>query len=141
MMLASWSRLWFAKRGNAFFVVQFLALLEKMGLLQYSFARYQWEWDIEGIKAETDISENVATVVATKVRESPAANVLMIAACLGVWQFDVQTLQYAMRCQVGKDIDIDEVHDLLHHAAQEGFVEELSELRYKFAHDRIREGA
>lgn len=140
-MLASWSRLWFAKRGNAFFVVQFLALLEKMGLLQYSFARYQWEWDIEGIKAETDISENVATVVATKVRESPAANVLMIAACLGVWQFDVQTLQYAMRCQVGKGIDIDEVHDLLHHAAQEGFVEELSELRYKFAHDRIREGA
>lgn len=127
--------------GNAFFVVQFLALLEKMGLLQYSLARYRWEWDIEGIKAETDISDNVATVVATKVRESPAANALMIAACLGVSHFDVQTLQYAMRGQVGKGISIDELDELLRHAAQEGFVEELSALHYKFAHDRIREGA
>lgn len=45
--------------GNPFFVQQFLAMLQKNNMLAYNLIRYEWSWDIEEIRSETQIADNV----------------------------------------------------------------------------------
>ena len=81
--------------GNAFFVLQFLDLLQDRGLLYYSLSSYKWDWDIEQIRAETDISDNVVELVANKIERLPqnAVAVLKLMASLPSAQVDVSFLE------------------------------------------------
>jgi len=70
--------------GNASFALEFLRLLEARDLLHFSPAYWRWEWDTDRILAETDLSENVAGVVADKITSLPEAHQLILStyACL-----------------------------------------------------------
>ena len=73
-------------RGNPFFVMQFLKLLQEENLLNYSFTTFQWEWsDVQAIQKEMNVSENVADIIAVMMSRLPleCRNTLMVASCLG----------------------------------------------------------
>ena len=71
--------------GNAFFVLQYLYMLESQGLLTFSSERLQWEWDIAKIRSETMISDNVSELVWSKIQRlnKDLQATLKVAACLG----------------------------------------------------------
>lgn len=55
-------------RGNPFFVLQFLSMLQDRHLLVYSLSSYTWTWDVERIRSETEISDNVVGFVALQIK-------------------------------------------------------------------------
>ena len=58
--------------GNCFFVIEYVQLLENMGLVHFSLARSRWEWaDLNEISSQTTISDNVVDIVAAKIRHAP----------------------------------------------------------------------
>jgi predicted ATPase len=71
--------------GNVFFVVQFLTLLQEMGLLTYSFESGAWKWDLPAIQSSTAATDNVVNLMKNKMRSLPKSIgwVLPIMACLG----------------------------------------------------------
>jgi predicted ATPase len=71
--------------GNVFFVVQFLTLLQEMGLLAYSFESAGWTWDLPAIQSSTAATDNVVNLMKNKMRSLPKSIgwVLPIMACLG----------------------------------------------------------
>ena len=70
--------------GNTFFVVSYLRSLIDLNLLKYSVNKFGWEWDIQRIRDETKVSENVGQILAnrTKSMTEDTQVLLMIAACL-----------------------------------------------------------
>ena len=72
--------------GNPFFAIQFLQLLRDEEFVKYSFQSLKWEWtDVATIQSATNVSENVADVVAATMKRLPDETqcVLMVASCLG----------------------------------------------------------
>lgn len=128
--------------GNPFFAIQFLQLLERRELLFLSLSSYQWKWQIRRIEAETDISDNVAAMVAAEIQTLPEwqRHVLNIAACLGVAHFDTDMLVYVLSHDLPDDAAA-KVRDGLEAAVAIGLLERLAGGKLKFSHDQIRDGA
>jgi predicted ATPase len=55
--------------GNAYFVFKFLESLQADGLLFYSKASHRWEWNHDRIQAETNVSENVVSLITSRIRK------------------------------------------------------------------------
>ena len=70
--------------GNCFFVVELLRSLFEKGLLKFESATLRWTWQIEQMKAETSVSENVLDLVSEKLQtlSKEARYVLVMAGCL-----------------------------------------------------------
>ena len=92
--------------GNAFFVLQFLSMLQERSLLTYSVAKYKWVWNIDEIRSETNISDNVVDLVGQKINSLPdrVTAVLKLMACLP--QVDVHFLGTILQ-----GLDIEEFRD------------------------------
>lgn len=71
--------------GNPYFMLQYLDSLVVKGLLQYDSEAKFWSWNVDRIQAETNVSENVAEIVKSKIQRLPkrVQVMLQIAACLG----------------------------------------------------------
>ena len=80
--------------GNPSYVVQFLILLQKDGLLQFNYGTNTWQWDLPKVQSATSVAQNVAALLTVSVQSLPwqALRVLQLAACLG-YVFDVELLQ------------------------------------------------
>eukprot|EP00978_Attheya_sp_CCMP212_P048515 scaffold532450_cov102-Attheya_sp.AAC.1 len=141
--------------GNVFFSLQFLKHLKEEGLLRYSFVNYKWEWDdIETIEMKTEISENVADVVAANIRRLPgsALAVIKIAACFHS-TFNVDLLDRVMRkvdYVKGEGEEAlpleskEEISKILYTAEKSGLVLRSSNgriNRFRLSHDKIQSGA
>ena len=142
--------------GNAFFVNHFLRLLYEKGLVFYSMPSFRWDWNLDRILSETDVSDNVLDVVSLKIQTMPGSlrTALTNAACLGATSFDVHTL-----FEIVHTLENQETHPeehlgkrrgsgvsrfdlLLMTAVKEGLLDKLAlPGKYKFSHDRIRESA
>ena len=135
-------------RGNPFFVMQFLEMLHREGLVSRVAGR--WEWDIERIEA-AGITDNVVELLVEQLRRLPEAtqDALRIAACVGN-RFDLETLALVRRQGAA------ETYAALLPALDEGLVlpasgletldpaEPLSPLlirHYRFQHDRVQQSA
>ena len=164
--------------GNPFFTIQFLCLLVDQGLIWYDGANLRWKWDALQIQAKTDICTNILDVVAGQIRWLPQdlQMILIIASCLGLSRFDLDTLwlcldpSEAQGSMIGEDDSthkevemsgIESDQELLFGAdemdcqpfskeslsgkvaliAKQGLLEKLSPSRFKFSHDKVREGA
>lgn len=55
--------------GNAYFVFKFLESLQTDGLLFYSNESFRWEWNHDRIQAETNVSENVVSLITSRIRK------------------------------------------------------------------------
>lgn len=71
--------------GNAFFVIQFLQMLERSKLLRYEMGSLKWKFDVSKIEGEANLAANLVDAVVSKIRVLPlrAQQVLNVAACLG----------------------------------------------------------
>lgn len=126
--------------GNPLYSIQFLKLLEDEKLLVFSPNKEEWEWSIEGIKSETEVSENVVDMVAANIKKLPqnTQNALIVAACLGC-QVEAKLLALVMaECFQSQE----EERTLFDLAEKEGIISRTQGSDwFKFSHDRIRQAA
>ena len=122
-------------------------MLQKRNLIAYSLTKYEWIWDIEQIRSETHIGDNVVELVALKIQELPphVATVLKLMAC-----FPSNVVEVALLESIMRGLDEEEFRvvcesfnlaEVLEEASQEALVERIGIDSFKFTHDRIREGA
>ena len=141
---------WKKTHGNPFFLHQFLHHLWRTRMMQYKQQDKQWHWDLKLIQAETNVSENVVQLVASKVRKLHplVQKTLQLAACLGSF-FDATTLQSVVMADFKKkkkkpptmvqEVDSNFLQILLV-AVREGLIENGDRPnRYKFTHDRVQQ--
>lgn len=78
--------------GNPFFMIQFLGVLHKSGLLYLDAATNKWMWD-EAQVAAAPISDNVVEFMTAQLKTLPVEtqHLLALAACIG-YQFELSTL-------------------------------------------------
>ena len=139
--------------GNPYFVVRYLESLEADGLLK-KVSSSNWEWDVDRIQSETNVSSNVADLVTKKIQRLPLdlQLLLKLAACLG-FEFDRSLLDAfvlsksdltamgdSQKPPVGNiESDNKKISNLLAMATDEGLIQKITECKYKFAHDRIQQ--
>ncbi len=144
--------------GNSFFVVSFLRSLIDLNLLFYSVDKFGWEWDIQRIRDETKVSENVGQLLAnrTKSLTEDIQVILKIAVCLHstidpeILQevvnnfFDISNTSNFVALKYMKLSNHEKcVLPLLDNAVKEGFLVRLNSRKgkiiYKFAHGKVEE--
>jgi predicted ATPase len=72
--------------GNAFYIIQFLQLLQEQGSLHYSVKVFSWQWNLSRIEEETEVTDNVVeNLLANKIKTMPNSTMhaLMMAAAIG----------------------------------------------------------
>ena len=76
---------WRKTGGNAYFVTKYVEDLHQQNLVTYSFGSFHWEWDLKQIDAQTDVSDNVVSLLSRKLKRmtKDVQQVLMHASCLG----------------------------------------------------------
>ena len=80
--------------GNPYFIVQFLSMLYRSGLLKFNFATEKWQWDLATVQEATSVADNVVVMLTHAVQSIPLStlNLLQLASCLG-YVFDVDLLK------------------------------------------------
>jgi predicted ATPase/serine phosphatase RsbU (regulator of sigma subunit) len=121
-------------QGNPFFTIEFLKSLHEKGLLEFDDKIYQWQWDINQIKA-LNITDNVVELMANKIRQlaKPTQNILKFAASLGN-QFDLDTLTMIAECPTK------EGEYYLFETLTGGLLF-MQKDYYQFVHDRVQQAA
>lgn len=128
-------------RGNFFFVLQYLQLLQRKKLLCFSFAQISWEWaDLQLIRSDTSVANNVVDLIADKMRDldEDLQLCLKVASCMSS-KVRVSILRQIMK-RMGLSTDARLVN-VLEKGADEGYLIKSGESRYKFAHERIQQAA
>ncbi|MCB0656772.1 MAG: AAA family ATPase [Saprospiraceae bacterium] len=140
--------------GNPFFVNQFLHRLYDDELIRFNRQNFQWEWEIQVIKA-MNITDNVVHLMTQKLQqfELETQQILATAACIG-HSFDLDTLSLVQQrpkldiarglwpaIQEGITPPVDENYRYV--STDAPGAEELDQLNagYQFLHDRIHEAA
>lgn len=120
--------------GNPFFLLQYLKLLEKDQLIRRSSEGMGWTWSEQDIMRNLSVTDNVAAIVSDNIMKLPPSTrqTLQVASCFGA-HFDITLLSQAMN-----GADVSEAIEL---AIQDGLVEKITPLLYKFSHDRIHRAA
>jgi len=120
--------------GNPFFVRQFLTTLADERLVAFDSESAAWRWNLERIRTK-DMTDNVAELMATKLRRLPDAAQTALArfACLG------STAQTDILAKVLGLVE-EEVHLVLADAVRMGFISG-EDGSHTFLHDRVQEAA
>jgi len=152
--------------GNVYFSLQLLEKLRNEKLLDYSFTSCRWKWNLDKLRADTDVTDNVGLVLTSKIRQLPpnVQSVLQLGACLGFY-FDVDVLQRiamqgwatsadASERHLGESVltspleafrrfsikdgnDDNSFRLAIDKAVEENLLDHVSGTKYKFAHDRV----
>ena len=126
-------------------------------MIQYSDDKQQWEWDLARIETETDVSEHLVGMVMQNLEslDRLAKAVLSLAASLGYSHFDVHTVTQCLEAlqrlpekeasplslDPSTEINAEQINVAIAVLESNGFVEKVSDGRFKFSHDKVREGA
>lgn len=80
--------------GNPHYVLRYLEMLHREKFLNYSFTMYQWQWNLNLIQAETNVTDNVVHSLSRNLERQPddIQAILRLASCLGFY-FDIATLR------------------------------------------------
>ena len=143
--------------GNPYTVLQFLGLLQEKKFLEYSLSSCKWEWhDVSIIRAETKLSDDVADIVAAKMRRLPRdfQCCLMVAAALGTYvptSILVEFFKERPILREGNDVgdwihvDPDSLGSILEHLSAlsilSGSGTVTSNSEYRWGHDKLRQAA
>ncbi|MBW4513156.1 MAG: AAA family ATPase [Scytonematopsis contorta HA4267-MV1] len=143
-------------KGNPFFATQLLKSLHEQALIYFTYKRNKaiWQYNITEIKA-LYTTDNVVEFMATQLQKLPVntQEILKLAACIGNC-FDLNTLAIA------HEQSTDEIAVALRSALQKNLVihqseidflkndeilkfqsQNLQQIHYKFAHDRVQQAA
>ncbi|EQA36368.1 kinase domain protein [Leptospira inadai serovar Lyme str. 10] len=146
---------------NPFFVNEFLKTLYKNNLLSLDVAAGSWIWDLEKIK-ERDITDNVVELMSQKIKDLPAetSRILQFGACIGN-SFDLKTISIVRQLpgmriiedlfaavECGLLLPLGNAYRYLaannfsnSQDSDSQFSENLSDIRFKFLHDRVQQAA
>mmetsp|Transcript_31298 Transcript_31298/g.75298 ORF Transcript_31298/g.75298 Transcript_31298/m.75298 type:complete len:1825 (+) Transcript_31298:244-5718(+) len=121
--------------GNMFFLIQLLETLQQMRLLNYDFSGLKWKFDVEQIRQETSVTDNVASLLSMRIANlpRPVEQTLKIASCFGS-SFDPGVIDATK--SVLKIYE--ETSYVLDEACKEDLLIRISEREYKFAHEEVR---
>ncbi|KAL3929993.1 MAG: hypothetical protein SGBAC_011965 [Bacillariaceae sp.] len=121
--------------GNMFFLIQLLETLQQMQLLIYDFSGLKWKFDVEQIRQETDVTDNVASLLSMRIAKLPlsVAQTLKLASCFGS-SFDPEVIDATK--SVLKIYE--ETSYVLDEACKEELLIRISEREYKFSHEEVR---
>ena len=129
------SRLVYEKTlGNAFFLVQFLEMLEKKELLSFDLQQSHWVWELAELN-KLSITRNVVDLMVDKIKQLPAPSqkALKYAACLGN-RFHLTELANIL------DESVEQTASLINIPVKEGILRYAKEV-YQFVHDRVQQAA
>lgn len=118
--------------GVPYFVLQFLHVLHRRGLVRFDAAAGAWRWDADEIAA-AELTDNVVAIVTQRLRRlpEPTQQLLQAFACVGE-RVAPATLA------VAAGLDEPEVEETLWDAQRERLIV-AREGEYRFSHDRVRE--
>jgi predicted ATPase len=124
--------------GNFYFLVQLLETLQSLHLLMYDFARLKWTFSVEAIRKQTDVSVNVAILLAMRITQLSRGveQTLKLASCFGS-SFDPEILKATKSVL----FVFDDISYTLSEACKEDLLIRISDREYKFAHDEVRMAA
>ena len=125
--------------GNVFHVLELVDHLQAQGMMSYSKTSFGWKWDIDRIRDETTLSDNVVAIVGMKLHNMPydLQTCLKLCSCLGS-RFDKSVLSVIQDALP----EIGDMDACLKTAQEEGLLEMLSDNnRLKFVHDRVLKAA
>ena len=148
-------------RGNPFFLKQFLTSLYDNEFLQMNKGTFKWEFDVDRIRLDTAIADDVAGLMTSSIRRKlpqEAIEILFISACIGS-AFDeemVVLIVHALQLQESENqkdstLSKDDAKDLVESAlllcTTEGLLErsvprstgnDMPSAQYAFTHDYIQ---
>ncbi|STX28828.1 regulatory protein (GGDEF domain) [Legionella beliardensis] len=143
-------------QGNPFFINEFIKIIHQEKILNFSYDRGTWEWDLDKIKQQ-NATDNVVELLTTKIHllSKPTQENLKLASCLG-HRFDFKTLltvtgqsvrETAERLcdaiKAGLIYPLEEPYKTVGLIGLEEIITDLniSSLNYRFAHDRIQQAS
>ena len=134
--------------GNAFFVIQYLKMMQENGLLDFNLGLMKWVWSLEEIETKTGATENVIDLMRHKMQRLPngLCEVLPLAACLGA-TFHTRELSVVIQgFQAQRGYDQDSSGNVgaerwLEICSNEGFIERVDQGTFRWIHDKIQEAA
>jgi serine/threonine protein kinase len=138
--------------GNPFFANEFLKSIHDEGLIRADLEQCVWVWEIDELVAR-DMTDNVVELMVGRIERLPATTrrMLQYAACIG-GQFDLGSLAVAgglppalAAIELREAIAVELIRPVgtgyrLVELATESS-DELTNVVYRFAHDRIRQAA
>lgn len=121
-------------RGNAFFLGQFLLMLENKKLLKFDLQSSQWTWRIKEIES-LNITNNVIELMVEKIKLLSVENqsVIQISSCLGN-KFTVEELAILL------NVSTEEAINQIYLPLKEGIFT-VKKNTYYFIHDRVQQAA
>jgi len=121
-------------QGNAFFLVQFLEMLEKRSYLRFDLQQGRWLWDLEELN-RLNITNNVVDLMVDKIKRLPelSQQALKFAACIGN-NFQIVELANIL------DYSQEQTTELINLPTKEGILRQ-SKNSYYFIHDKVQQAA
>jgi len=121
-------------QGNAFFLVQFLDMLEKNNYLRFDLQQGHWIWDIEELN-KLNITNNVIDLMVDKIKQMPelSQQALKFAACIGN-RFKLAELANVL------DYAQEQTAELISKPVKEGVLRQSKD-SYYFIHDKVQQAA
>ena len=122
-------------KGDPYFAVEMLRTLVDQGLLQFSFPKRRWTWNLADIMY-LDVTSNVLHLLKSKmvVMSKEMQTALKVCSCFGSG-VDSRLVE----C-LSESVEHSGLRDEVDRAVEEGFMDKFGE-GYKFVHDRVREAA
>jgi predicted ATPase len=134
--------------GNVHHVLQFIESLQSRGMLKHCPQRDTWDWSIKNILADTNVSENVLSLITRRLQQMGLMELdhLRSAAFLG-YSFNSEFIVELIAADKGSDSSIATIHTIrtevlqsLRLAVKEMLVEETDgENMYVFTHDTVHQ--
>ena len=91
--------------ANPFHIIQYLEQLVAEKLMVYDHTIHKWQYDLQKIASDTNVSDNVAGILASKIDRLPSQvqSLLFVAAHLG-YQFSKDILENAARAMQPEEL-------------------------------------
>ena len=132
--------------GNAYFLIAFVTMLKREGMLSFNLGLMQWHWDVKEIEKKTAATKNVVDLLKSRLGQLPSEmmHFLEVAACLGS-QFDGTAITLAweyMKKKISTSGDSypgSAVNHLIMDTCKEGFMEKTAKAVYKWTTTTILE--
>lgn len=129
--------------GNAFYLLIFVEMLNKDGLLNFNLGNFSWEWNLDSIQQQTGATSNVVELMAKKMSQSSPelVQLLKYASCVGN-EFSAPVL-YLIWSHLEGDMGDDEAssqtlkfEELLQESIREKFLERCHD-GLRWVHDKV----
>lgn len=132
-------------RGNPFFVIEFMRMLEMENMMSFNIGLLRWIWEEQAIEELTTSTANVVDLLQVKMKRlSESLQILMhYAACLG-GDFKLYALETALTQSTSKEANAiakESIPDMLQELQDGSYIEKKGPDSFRWLHDKIQEAA